>query len=41
MTRFLEESRVLVAAASRLVEDLKSDPAYFLFGGQQEGFEPE
>ena len=41
LTRFLEESRVLVAAASRLVEDLKSDPAYFLFGGQQEGFEAE
>jgi len=41
LTRFLEESRILVASASRLVEDLKSDPAHFLFGGQQEGFEAE
>ena len=41
LTRFLEESRILVASASRLVDDLKSDPAHFLFGGQQEGFEAE
>ena len=41
LTRFLEESRTLVTSASRLVEDLKSDPANFLFGGQQEGFEAE
>jgi phospholipid/cholesterol/gamma-HCH transport system substrate-binding protein len=39
LTRFLEEARVLIAAATRLIEDLESDPAQFLFGDQQEGFE--
>ncbi|MBT7756392.1 MAG: MCE family protein [Rhodospirillaceae bacterium] len=41
LTRFLEEARVLVAAVSRLIEDLESDPAQFLFGDQQRGFEAE
>ncbi|MDP7546607.1 MAG: MlaD family protein [Alphaproteobacteria bacterium] len=41
LTRFLEEARVLVAAMSRLIEDLESDPAQFLFGDQQKGFEAE
>lgn len=41
LTRFLEESRFLIASASRLIEDLQSDPAQFLFGGQQGGFEAE
>ena len=41
LTRFLEEARALIASASRLVEDLQSDPAYFLFGDQQGGFETE
>ena len=39
LTRFLEEARGLIAAASRLIEDLESDPAQFLFGDQQGGFE--
>ncbi len=39
LTRFLEEARVLIAAATRLIEDLEDDPAQFLFGDQQEGFE--
>ncbi|MBT7758425.1 MAG: MCE family protein [Rhodospirillaceae bacterium] len=39
LTRFLEEARVLISSASRLVEDLQSDPANFLFGNQQGGFE--
>lgn len=39
LTRFLEEARVLIAAASRLIEDLESDPAQFLFGDQQGGYE--
>ena len=38
-TRFIEEARLLVASTSRLVEDLQSDPARFLFGDQQSGFE--
>ena len=41
LTRFLEEARILVAAASRLIEDLESDPAQFLFGDQQGGFVAE
>ena len=41
LTRFLEESRFLIASASRLIEDLQSDPAQFLFGDQQGGFEAE
>lgn len=41
LTRFLEEARVLIAAASRLIEDLESDPAQFLFGDQQGGFVAE
>ena len=41
LTRFLEEARVLIASASRLVEDLQSNPAHFLFGDQQGGFETE
>ncbi|MBL6954444.1 MAG: MCE family protein [Alphaproteobacteria bacterium] len=41
LTRFLEEARVLIAAVSRLVEDLESDPAQFLFGDQQGGFKAE
>ncbi|MDA1100929.1 MAG: MlaD family protein [Proteobacteria bacterium] len=39
LTRFLEEARVLIAAAARLIENLESDPAQFLFGDQQKGFE--
>ena len=41
LTRFLEEARVLIASASRLVEDLQSNPTHFLFGDQQGGFETE
>ena len=39
LTRFLEEGRVLISAATLLIEDLKSDPAQFLFGDQRGGFE--
>ena len=38
-TRFIEEARVLVASASRLVEAIEQDPKQFLFGDQQQGFE--
>ncbi len=41
LTRFLEEARVLISAASLLIEDLQSDPAQFLFGDQGSGFEAE
>lgn len=41
LTRFLEESRFLIASASRLIEDLQSDPAQFFFGDQKGGFEAE
>ncbi|MEQ9643111.1 MAG: MlaD family protein [Alphaproteobacteria bacterium] len=39
-TRFIEEARVLIGTASRLVEDVQSDPGRFLFGGSQ-GVETE
>jgi phospholipid/cholesterol/gamma-HCH transport system substrate-binding protein len=39
LTRFLEEGRVLISAATHLIEDLRSDPAQFLFGDQRGGFE--
>ena len=39
-TRFIEEARVLIGSASRLVEDVQSDPGRFLFGGGQ-GVETE
>ena len=41
LTRFLEEARVLISSATLLIEDLQSDPAQFLFGGQGGGFEAE
>jgi len=31
-TRFMQEARLLVAAATRLVDDVQNDPARFLFG---------
>jgi phospholipid/cholesterol/gamma-HCH transport system substrate-binding protein len=40
-TRFIEEARLLVASTGRLVEDIESDPAQFLFGGKQGGFEAQ
>jgi len=40
-TRFLEEARLLVAASTRLIEDLNKDPRQFLFGGQEGGFEAQ
>jgi phospholipid/cholesterol/gamma-HCH transport system substrate-binding protein len=39
-TRFIEEARILVASTARLIEDLESDPAEFLFGGQEGGYTP-
>ncbi|MBM3490526.1 MAG: MCE family protein [Alphaproteobacteria bacterium] len=36
-TRFVQEARQLVATAGRLMEDLQSDPAQFLFGGRGRG----
>lgn len=36
-TRFVQEARQLVATAGRLMEDLQSDPAQFLFGGRSRG----
>jgi len=40
-TRFIEEARLLVAASTRLIEDLQKDPRQFLFGGQDGGFEAQ
>lgn len=40
-TRFIEEARLLIASTSRLIEDLESDPASFLFGGQKSGYSAE
>lgn len=40
-TRFVEEARLLVSATSRLVENIEQDPAQFLFGDQQQGFEAQ
>ena len=40
-SRFIEESRTLVAGLSRLLEDIQSDPARFLFGNGRGGFEPD
>jgi phospholipid/cholesterol/gamma-HCH transport system substrate-binding protein len=38
--RFIEEARQLVGSASRLVEDVQSDPGRFLFG-QSQGVEAD
>lgn len=40
-TRFIEEARLLIATTSRLIEDLESDPASFLFGGKESGYTAE
>jgi phospholipid/cholesterol/gamma-HCH transport system substrate-binding protein len=39
-TRFVEEARLLVASATRFVEDLQANPAQFLLG-RQKGVEAE
>ncbi len=39
MNGFLSESRVLIDNLNRLSSDVRRDPARFLFGGQQRGFE--
>jgi phospholipid/cholesterol/gamma-HCH transport system substrate-binding protein len=38
-SQLLAESRVLVAALSRLTAQFERDPARFLFGDQQQGLE--
>lgn len=38
-TKFIEEARLLVASSSRLVDELQTDPAQFLFGGRKGGLE--
>jgi hypothetical protein len=35
----MAEARVLVAALSRLVDQIERDPARFLFGDRQQGVE--
>ena len=37
LTKFIEEARVLVGSATRLVDEIGKDPAQFLFGRQKGG----
>lgn len=39
LSRFVIEARFLVGGLTRLVQKIEADPAQFLFGGTQEGFE--
>ena len=39
LTKFIEEARVLVGSATRLVDEIGKDPAQFLFGRQKGGVE--
>ncbi len=41
LTRFLIETRSLVASLTRLANRFESDPARFLFGDTNQGFEPK
>ncbi len=41
LSRFLVEARVLVDNMTRITQRFESDPARFLFGDAQAGFEPE
>jgi phospholipid/cholesterol/gamma-HCH transport system substrate-binding protein len=38
-TQFISEARTLIMNLSRLSSQLERDPAQFLFGNQQKGFE--
>jgi phospholipid/cholesterol/gamma-HCH transport system substrate-binding protein len=40
LSQFISEARILVASLTRLAYQLERDPARFLFGDQQKGFEP-
>ena len=40
-TRFLVETRALVASLTRIATELESDPARFLFGDAEAGYRPE
>lgn len=40
-TRFLVETRALVASLTRIATELESDPARFLFGDSEAGYRPE
>jgi phospholipid/cholesterol/gamma-HCH transport system substrate-binding protein len=39
--RLITEMRTLVASLSRIADGLESDPAGYLFGGSEEGFNAE
>ena len=39
LNQFLAEARVLIAALTRIAANLERDPARYLFGDQQRGFE--
>ena len=39
LNQFLAEARVLIAALTRIAANLERDPARYLFGDQQKGFE--
>lgn len=41
LSRFVTEARFLIASLSRLAERLETDPAQFLFGDTEQGFEAE
>ena len=38
-TQFIAEARTLIANLTRLSNQIERDPAQFLFGNQQKGFE--
>jgi len=40
-TKFVEEARILIASTERLLENIETDPAQFLFGRQKGGVEPK
>ena len=40
-TKFIEEARILIASATRLIDELQTDPAQFLFGRQRGGLETQ
>ncbi|MFQ5958354.1 MAG: MlaD family protein [Alphaproteobacteria bacterium] len=41
LSRFLVEARVLVASMTRIADRFEADPARFLFGDSEAGFEPQ
>ncbi len=40
LTNFLSEARILIDGLERVTTQVERDPARFLFGDRQEGYEP-